>query len=73
MKLTYFSVRGRPEPVGTYILQLAGAEYDSKVITMEEWPAMKPSKCIVFLCILCIPTYFGHFRLVTWTYWKVSR
>lgn len=40
--LTYFDVRGRAEPIRVMLIDL-GVEFDERRITMDEWPALKPT------------------------------
>jgi glutathione S-transferase len=49
--LTYFAVRGRAEPVRVMLEDL-GVEYDERRVTMDEWPAVKPT-----LMFGQLPTY----------------
>ncbi len=43
MKLTYFSGRGRAEPI-RLMLAAADIDYEDVRVTFEEWPQLKDSK-----------------------------
>ncbi|KAJ8021972.1 Glutathione S-transferase 1 [Holothuria leucospilota] len=42
VKLTYFGVRGRAEPI-RYMLHMEGLEFEDKRISSEEWKELKPT------------------------------
>lgn len=39
--VTYFAIRGRAEPI-RMVLKAAGADFEDRRITFQEWPALKP-------------------------------
>lgn len=44
-KLTYFDIKGLGEPV-RLLLAYGGQEFEDIRISMEEWPALKPSNLL---------------------------
>jgi len=46
-KLIYFNVRGRGE-LSRLILHCAGVPFEDFRFEMKEWPAIKPSKSMIF-------------------------
>ena len=46
VKLVYFHGRGRAEIV-RWVLAAANMEWEDERISFDDWPALKPSECVL--------------------------
>lgn len=64
IKLIYFPVRGRAEPI-RYILAQSGGKYEDVRIARENWPQMKPSKLAIIIISFVLSRWIYFFFLAT--------